>query len=224
MRTSTVVAVTVSALAVAAAAITVPLVWHDSSKTSGSGPVVSVTRTVPAFDRIDLQGAAAVAVDVGGPRSVSVHGDGNVVPLIETRVLDGVLVVSEKGPYRTHHELTVQVSTPTLTGSTLSGAGKLLVTGIDVPRFTAELSGTGLLDLGGSVGALDATVSGVGAAQLEHLQASTAHVAVTGAGMAHVFATRTLDAAVSGTGSILYSGDPARVSEQVTGVGVVVKS
>jgi hypothetical protein len=48
-------------------------------------------------------------------------------------------------------------------------------------------------------------------------------VTVTGAGHVNVYATRRLDATVSGVGQITYDGDPPEVNRKVSGIGSINK-
>ena len=119
--------------------------------------------------------------------------------------------------------MSVEVSVPSLTMLNLSGSGQLAVTGIKAPKLTVTISGSGLLYAAGTATRLDVTLSGDGLAQLSQLTASQVHAVVTGAGLIQVTATTSLDAAVPGTGAIVYSGNPPRVTSSVTGVGTVTR-
>ncbi len=192
--------------------------------TTGSGHVVTVSRTVGGFSSIDLTGAATITVAVGRHTAVRISGDDNIVPLIRTEVRGSVLVVSSKHRYTSDHMLHVRIATPALDGVTLKGSGTLTAAGIRATAFTLALSGAGTLQLSGTVGTLDTTISGVGTAVLQHLVAKDADVTLSGTGSVHVYVTGTLDATVNGVGSIVYSGHPARVETHVSGVGTITEA
>lgn len=221
MRTRTIVPLAALALALAAGAAACG--GSGSSRLEGSGVRASATREVPPFTAVELRGVGTVDVHPGSPQKVTVSGDDNVVPLVTTEVENGTLVVDVKGggSFTTKEPLVVDVAAPALTSSRLSGAGTLQVAGVDAKSFDASLDGTGKLDVDGSADRLNASVSGTGSAQLEHLVAKDATVSVSGVGSAQVFATHSLDASVSGTGSVLYGGNPPQVKTQVSGVGSV---
>lgn len=192
-----------------------------SSTTKGSGHVVSVSRDVTAFTRIELKGAATIDVSVAGPPGVTIRGDDNVVPLIRTEVVDGALVISNKHAYSTKNDLKVAVTTPSLDGVSLAGAGTFTAEGIRATRFRLDLEGAGTVALGGTAGRLDASVSGVGSAMLDDLDVRDAKVTLSGTGSIHVNVSRMLDASVNGVGSILYTGHPLHVRTHVRGVGSI---
>lgn len=101
--------------------------------------------------------------------------------------------------------MNVQVSVPSLTALSLSGSGKLSVTGITVPRLAVTVSGSGMLYATGTAARLDVTLSGDGLAQLGQLTAGEVHAVVSGSGLIQVIATASLDAAVPGSGAIVYA-------------------
>src|SRR5689334_7047026 len=86
-------AVGVLALAILAMVL-VDRIFFAGSSTSpgvGSGHAATQTRSLPAFDKIDLAGANNVAVRVGPRQSVVVHADDNLLARVETSVRDGRL-------------------------------------------------------------------------------------------------------------------------------------
>lgn len=188
---------------------------------AGSGAAASVIRAVPAFTAVDLSGANDVTVQVGGRRSVIVRGDDNVLPLVTTEVRDGVLVIDAERSFQTVTATAVELTVPTLDAATLSGSGTVTVAGVRGEHFTASLDGTGVLSVSGVVERLDAGLGGSGDLKLQHLVAHDATAALSGAGRLQVRATETLDASLSGTGEILYAGDPVTVTKSLTGTGVI---
>jgi len=189
--------------------------------TKGSGRVVTETRSVGSFTSIDLIGAATVDVFVGKPASLTIRGDDNILPLIRTDVSDGALVVSSKHSYSSRHDLRLEIRTPALDAVTLTGAGTFSVGGIHSNAFSLDLSGTATMILAGTTGTLDAKLSGTGTADLGDLVAQDAHASLSGTGTLRVHATGSLDATVSGVGSIVYSGRPRHVKTHVSGVGTI---
>lgn len=105
--------------------------------------------------------------------------------------------------------------------ATINGSGWLDVNGFTGETFSANVSGSGGVRASGQVGHLDVTVSGSGDAQLQDLAARRATVDVTGSGGATVQVSETLDASSSGSGDVVYSGNPRNVQEQTSGSGDV---
>jgi hypothetical protein len=190
------------------------------SGVQGSGVAATQSRVLPMFSSVDLAGSSNVIVAAGGRQSVVVHADSNLIRYVTTRVTAGTLVIGTTGSFTTRNPMSVEVSVPSLAAVTLSGSGKISVTGIDAPRLTVTLPGSGRLDASGTVTQLDVTLGGSGLAQLDSLAARDVHAVVAGSGLIRVTATASLNAAVTGSGAIIYSGNP-QVTSSVTGSGTV---
>ena len=216
------IAVLIAALAVVA--IGIAMLVHGGSSTTavkGSGVAVTQTRAVARFTSLDLAGSNNVTVIVGEPQSVAVHADSNLINHVTTVVASGTLIIGDTGSFTTRTPMSVDVSVPSLTALNLSGNGQIHITGISAPQLTVTVSGSGLLSAAGTVTRLDVTLSGHGQAQLSQLTARDVHAVVTGSGLIKVTATTSLNAAVPGTGAIIYSGNPPQVTMNITGTGAV---
>jgi hypothetical protein len=192
------------------------------SGVQGSGVAATQPRVLATFSSLDLAGSNNVTVAVGGRQSVVVHADNNLIRYVTTRVAAGTLVIGTTGSFTTRSPMSVEVSVPSLAAVTLSGSGKISVTGIDAPRLTVTLPGSGRLDAIGTVAQLNVTLGGSGLAQLDRLAARDVHAVVAGSGLIRVTATASLNAAVTGSGAIIYSGNP-QVTSSVTGSGTVTR-
>jgi hypothetical protein len=95
------------------------------------------------------------------------------------------------------------------------------VTGIETESLTITLSGSGNLTGSGTAGSLDVTLSGSGNAWFTGLVADDVHAVLSGSGNIFVTASKSLDASVPGSGTIVYAGNPHEVTKSVTGSGVV---
>jgi hypothetical protein len=220
----TLIAVLVAAVVLAG--IGIALLVHGGSSNSGvqgSGVAVTQTRAVAGFTSLDLAGSNNVTVIVGGPQSVVVHADSNLINHVTTGVVAGALVIGDTGSFSARTPMSVDVSVPSLTTLNLSGDGQISVTGINAPQLTVTVSGSGLLSAAGTATRLDVTLSGDGQAQLSQLTARDVHAVITGSGLIQVTATTSLDAAVPGTGTIIYSGNPPQLTTSVTGTGTVTR-
>ena len=222
---STALVLAVVAVLVLAAAVVALRARGESSSSGvqGSGVAATQSRHLARFSRLDLAGSNNVTVVVGGRQSVVVHADSNLVRYVTTRVVAGTLVIGTTGSFTTRSPMGVEVSVPSLAAVTLSGSGEMSVTGIEARQLTVTLSGSGVLSTSGTVTRLDASVGGSGLAQLTDLVARDVHAVVTGSGLIRVTATASLNAAVPGTGAIVYSGNPPQVTSSVTGTGAVTR-
>ena len=207
-------------------AITYAIASNSSSSSNavqGSGVQVKESRTVPAFGSVDLAGSNNVTIHIGEEQSVQVYGDDNLIDRVTTDVDSGTLVIANRpGSFSTSSPMGVVVSTPSLSALTLSGSGTIRVIGVERPRLTVTISGSGIVVASGKTERLLVAVSGSGQAELGSVVASAVKAVVSGSGEIVVTATESLDASVPGSGSIEYGGNPSDVNKSVTGSGAII--
>lgn len=187
----------------------------------GSGVAATQTRDVPPFSAVTLAGSNNVVIRIGGRQSVAVGGDIDVLDHITTRVVEDRLVIGTTGNVTSQTPMRVDITVPSLQDLSLDGSGVMVVHGIHTADLTVTLSGSGLIFAGGSVTRLDVTLSGAGDVRLGGLVAQHARAALDGSGRIALTATTSLDASLPGTGTILYGGNPADVTKNVTGEGTI---
>jgi hypothetical protein len=206
-------------------ALVVDRIFLDSSSSpagTGSGVAATQARSLPPFTRVDLAGANNVTVRVGAKQSVVVHADSNLLRRVTTRVRSGRLVIgTTPGNLAAKSPMFVAVSLPSLDGLRLRGYGNVSVTGINGPSLTVALPGSGNVEAIGTTTNLDVTISGEGTALLRELIARDAKAALSGDGSITLTTTHSLTARVSGSGTILYGGNPPHVTQSVTGSGTI---
>ena len=198
--------------------------FHSSTSPAGTGSGVAATqaRALPPFTGVDLAGENNVVVRVGAKQSVIVHADSNLLGRVTTRVRSGTLVIgTTPGNLAAKSPMFVVVSLPSLDGLRLRGAGNISVTGVNSPSLTVALPGMGTVEAVGTTMKLDVTIGGEGTALLRRLIARDAEAALSGDGSIMLTATHRLTASVSGSGTILYGGNPPHVTQSVTGSGTI---
>jgi hypothetical protein len=224
--------VLVASLAFILGGVAVALLYHfdvfgdsSSSATEGSGVPATQSRDLAAFSSVDLAGSNNVVIRIGEQQSVVVTADDNVVDRITTEVRSDQLVIANTpGSFTTKSPTSVEVTVPTLDALTLSGSGNIVLEGIAAESLEVTLPGSGTLTGSGTATRLDVTVDGSGTVQFTELVAKDVRAAVGGSGSIFVTATESLDAAVSGSGAILYAGNPQDVTKSVTGMGAITGS
>jgi hypothetical protein len=164
-------------------------------------------------------------IHVGGKQSVVIRADHNLLDRVTTEVQSGTLVISSTpGRLSTKSPMSVEISVPALSALTLTGSGSIAVDGLETQSLDVALPGSGSLTGSGTAERLDVTVSGSGLVQFGSLVATNVRALVSGSGSVFVTATKSLDAAVSGSGAILYTGSPQDVTKSVTGTGMITAS
>jgi hypothetical protein len=103
---------------------------------------------------------------------------------------------------------------------TVSGAGRIRLSGIAVKDLGTWLSGAAGIELAGSVDRHDVRISGAGSVHASGLVTRRTAVVISGAGSCALNVLDELDARISGAGSVSYEGKP-RVTQHVSGAGSV---
>ena len=187
----------------------------------GSGVAKTETRDVGAFSLVRLDGSADVKVTIGEKPSLTISGDDNILPLIETTVKDNQLVITSHGSISPKLPLKAEITTPSLTGFAINGSGDVKIAGLNEKEFAASIRGSGDMTVTGAAESLKVDIKGSGDAKLDGLAAKKATVSVSGSGDVQVNATDSLTATVAGSGDVRYSGEPKELVKSVAGSGSV---
>jgi hypothetical protein len=222
--------------------------WGGGEQVKGSGNLVSEAREPGRFDSLALSGDFNVLVRQGESDKVEIKADNNLLPLIETKVVEGrkgrTLEVSVKRGYRLSASQTPQllVSVTTLRSIALAGSGVVRVEAMKAAEVEASVAGSGdvnFLDLSadkasfsvagsgtlqaaGHAAALSVSVSGSGDIKTRSLVAEEAKVSIAGSGDVAVNAVKKLHVSIAGSGDVRYEGSP-EVKTSIAGSGAVRK-
>jgi hypothetical protein len=190
---------------------------------TGSGNVVSETRSVRSFDSVALEGSGKVTISMGGNESVVVEADDNIVPLIETRVENGTLIISTKDNTNltTHAGIRINITMKSLKGLYLRGSGEIDASGVAGDQVEIQLPGSGDITVSGKANDLKISLPGSGNVTCDGLKVKSATINLNGSGNITAYASESLDATLRGSGTIRYSGNPPQVSKSITGSGTI---
>ena len=195
------------------------------SVTTGSGNVVSESRTVSGFTKIDLSGAGDVIIEQNGTEALTIEAEDNLIPKLTSEVVNGTLRLGEKSNLTIHliKPVTYRVSMKDVSGLMISGSGTVTASTITAPSLAVDLSGSGKITVGGTVEQQDLKISGSGEYLAKDLQTKVASAEISGSGNATVTVSDKLDAQLSGSGQLTYYGNPPQVTREVSGSGRVTK-
>ncbi|MGH8095182.1 MAG: head GIN domain-containing protein [Chthoniobacterales bacterium] len=186
----------------------------------GNGNITTEQRPVTAFTRLDAGGFYELEWHPGAP-SLSLTTDENLLSHIKTSTDGDLLKIETRGSMAPTHGIKVVITSPSLTGATLSGAVELKATQLSGANFGLETSGAAKVTLAGNVNRLLASLTGASKLQATNLAANDVELSVTGAGKADVSASNSLQAAITGAGKVSYSGHPKSVEKKITGAGKI---
>lgn len=168
---------------------------------TGSGTIVTETRDVASFDRIETSGGIKVelTVDPNLPTSVEVSYDDNLIDNVVTDVSGDTLEV----------KITGSIST--------SGSGRRIVTVVTQSLVGVSSSGGSSVSGTGITGAYEADASGGAVLELRKLEATSVTVDASGGADVNVFATESVTGEASGGADVSVFGNPATVTVDTSG-------
>lgn len=223
-------------------AITLIFVLAACNAIKGNGDVVTENYDVSDFNHIEFSGIGEVFVTVGETESVSIRTDENLQKLMEAEVRGDTLHIGqvENSNFFDSTELVFTVTVTELEAFDLSGAGSVVIDGlegdsftidasgaadielndVDVDSLTIEISGAGSASADGRADELDVSISGAGDFSGFDLETENAHIEISGAGSAEINASDELTGEVNGAGDVSYRGNPS-IDVDLNGIGSV---
>ncbi|MFN3565224.1 MAG: head GIN domain-containing protein [Burkholderiaceae bacterium] len=211
-------------------------------RVAGSGRIVEESRALAGFGALKVAGGVDVELRASGRETVTVRADDNIVPLIETRVDGGTLVIgTPRGvSFRTQRRprvvvefvrlgaLTVagtgDVRADRVRGDTfavsVAGSGDVRIDALDVDSLGVVLAGSGDFTAAGRADEQGFRIRGSGDVRARDLVGRSVKVSIAGSGDAHVHATEELEVAIAGSGDVVYRGTP-RITKSIAGSGSV---
>lgn len=176
---------------------------------TGSKNYITKKASVDAFEGIKLLGSPDVIyTQKEGAPSVEIYGSDNIVPLIETYVEKGHLIIRYKKntQIRNSGKLEVRVTAPAISLLSVSGSGDIMLTNGITTRKDLSVNITGSGDIQGSkikCSNLSVQVSGSGDINLAGVETGRADIRISGSGDIDVAGNCTdAEYSISGSGDI----------------------
>lgn len=203
------------------------------------------TRSLSDFTRLSIAIPAEVIL-TKGPYKVVLEGK-NLEEITSTLKGDE-LVIRQKDNNtsffgKSSGNLRIFISMPNLEGISMSGSGKLesldqfsskhmelklsgsgnMKVNVVADKLKAHVAGSGDIQTSGSANDFQASISGSGSVDAQELRANAVEVRISGSGDCAVHADEQLNAHITGSGNVRYSGSPSKVNAQTSGSGKISK-
>ncbi len=233
--------------AVAAVTVLPTQAWNwGGERIVGNGDVATEARDLGAFDGVSLAGGFNAVIRQGATTKVEVTTDRNLLPYVETRIVEGskgrtleiepkrgvnlstshnprlVLVVPSLRAVAVAGSGAVQVE-PMKAGevtAAIAGSGSIRFAGLDAERLGMKVSGSGDIVAAGRASRAQVSIAGSGDVKATELVADEVKVSIAGSGDALVNAAKRLNVSIAGSGDVKYAGSP-EISSSVAGSGKV---
>ena len=183
----------------------------------GSDDKVNVYITVASIEGLDVSGSGELIAQTkitGSDINLDVSGSGSLTAEIEAGDVDtdvsGSGEINLKGKFKN-------------VKADVSGSGRVSVNGTIAGKADFEISGSGKVEASGSAESMSAEISGSGKVLGANLVTNTARIEIAGSGDVEITVNKDLDAEISGSGTVLYKGNPSRVNSDASGSGSVKK-
>jgi len=187
----------------------------------GNGDLITDTRKVDEFERIDVSGNFDVNITVGEEQRLEILAESNLLKYIKTKVKKQTLYIHSRKNLRPREDLKIIVTVPELYAIECSGVNDICAKGINSDEFYIDLSGAGSINISGTTGILNIDVSGAADLMAKNLITEDISIDVSGAANAEVYASNSCNAEVSGAGFIELYGDAVDVSMDISGAGSI---
>lgn len=188
----------------------------------GSGKLSVQPRVLSGpFDSLEISGAAAIEVRRADGCSIEIHGDDNLVELLETELIGSTLHVGIKRGtnFTSRLPLKVVATAPTIKLVDLSGSGDVILDALEQAELRVELSGSGDVVANGSVSAVFLTLHGSGDINTRRLLARKANIKLHGSGDIRAFASEEAKVRLHGSGDVIVAGKPKMRDAKLSGSG-----
>lgn len=219
---------------------------HSFSIT-GSESYVQNMNNLPTFKKVYISaGSIEVNLHQDNKSSIRLEGDKEAIEALDVKVVQGELEITyKKGNGRSSKKGTIKVDITTRNLSAISTKGSVsiksekswkvnslnfLLTGsgevemtLNANNLVVQLSGSTELNLSGNADYQNIAVTGSGKYEGSDLKTNYSTVVLSGSGSASVFAKKTLDVTIYGSGDVHYKGTP-KITSNIFGSGNVVKS
>lgn len=203
-------------------------------------------RHLSGFHALSVSASFDVYITQGSTESVKVEAPAEVINRVITEVKgDELIIRSKNGSFNwsslfdSHRRMVIYVTVKDLhsiniSGSSdvffkngisanrmdlkISGSGNVLGR-LNVKTFDCVITGSGDVKLSGAAQTATVSISGSGDFHSRDLVTATTMIRISGSGDAVINATQKLDAHVSGSGDIRYTGGAKQVSTSTSGSG-----
>ncbi len=202
--------------------------FHKIFNFSVYSPTYSKTINLGEFTGIALAVPMDVTVELNQKEAIRIEGDEEAIEDLTVEVIGNNLVIKSKESWKVwnkmhfYKKLKAYVSAKSLQAISLSGSGQIKVLDdIKSKNLNINISGSGRVITKAQVNHLQCSISGSGS--LSHSgEAKNAHIVISGAGNVNMQVSDKLDAVISGSGSIYYTGNP-HIQKRIVGSGGVNK-
>lgn len=210
-----------------AALFTIAFTSCSKHSIKGEGSTTSETRNVQAFQTVEANGSTNVTVYPSATDYVIVTGYENLIPVYETKVNNGRLILQFKDNYINVRNSNIHVSVYSTQVSRIkiNGSGDISVQPAQVSKYmNLEVNGSGEISFGDNqFNVVNCDVNGSGNINGVACHADTLNAKISGSGNIKMNVAKLLSVRISGSGNVDYWGRPVISDVDISGSGKINK-
>ena len=218
--------------------------WGKSEKIKGNGKVVTVIKSTKEYSGISIGGSFDVLLVKGEEGKITIEGEENIIPYIESVVEENILKINYKKNIniRTTKKLTITVAFNNLESVALGGSGNIsskefikssdfkvslggsgnITLNIDAATTKVSMSGSGNIRLKGNSSKFNCALAGSGSISAYELNTDELKATIAGSGNIKTTVSTKIKAKVVGSGSVFYKGKPTKIDSKTVGSGTII--
>ncbi len=205
------------------------------------GAPTTRTHNLSNVEEVELRTSGHLTIVAGDSEALTVNAGMNIIDNLTYEIRDGTLVLDAIASDSGWNQISYTLVVPGLRVIRLAGSGDISAADVFRGTGTLEVSGSGSASLDANntsdlrvtiegsgdvtiVGAstsLELSSEGSGNFNGKDLQTNSATLELSGSGSAQVAVSQSLDAHVSGSGDLSYTGQPADITSSITGSGEI---
>ncbi|MFK8057608.1 MAG: DUF2807 domain-containing protein [Saprospiraceae bacterium] len=191
----------------------------------GSGPNVTQSLDIAAFDQLAIDGSFNVNITQGDSLSVIATGQANVIDVINTSVAGQQWSLAYTVNNVNSNALLIDIVVPTLSRIESDGSADVTLGAFtDQTSFLIDMDGSGSYTVTApwtDLESLNLSIDGSGEIDGFPFNAVDVNVDIDGSGEVDVTASEKLDIRIDGSGSVRYRGNPT-ITQTISGSGQVL--
>ncbi len=194
-------------------------IWGNVISTYGTGDLMTETRSLPYFDKIQARMGADINIIESDSSYIEIEAQQNILDIMETEVKNGTLFI-HFGRYniQTSKTICINIHTKNVDKFEFFGAGNVVS---DLSIADISVSGSGNIKCQGQGHAAKVRINGAGTIDLFDMPVNVADINISGSGTVKVNASQELAISISGLGTVFYLGYP-EISRNISGIGNII--
>ena len=218
--------------------------WGNNKSIKGNGNVITVKRTTSDYNSIAVGGSFDVILIKGKEGNITIEGEENIIPYLETEVNGNTLKIGYKKNtnINTTEKMKVTVTVETVEAISLGGSGNInadtiikadelsvnlggsgnINLKVDAQEIESKIGGSGDINLSGNTNEISCAIAGSGSIKAYDLTTKIANATIAGSGSIKITVKDEIKAKIVGSGSVYYKGNPPRIDTKSMGSGSVV--